>query len=379
MPANEEIPQEDFRRCASQLREAVDLICESPAFRTSLKSREFLRYVVDHTLSGEVDVLKERLIGMTLLGRDASYDTGADACVRVRANDVRKRLTAYYKSNNAAPEFSIELPPGSYVPRFFRQNVAAAELEQDVNTQEAAWAGNEWTTPISIHRLAMPTLVALFLCTICLRWQLTQEHPFTTFWQDVFLSHRAMLYLPPSTTRGGQDSITMPELKAAAPLFNLAGQFHTQFTVVNTLTSPGSGADMFVVLGAGENDEQARSLPSGGDRLVVEGAAGQREIVDRDTSEAHLRIAGRAALLTIDNGAPRFIRIDGTDEAAIDSVVEMLCERASFPEGLADSFQPGTVVQVVFPLAPRSEAIIVREPLTPRQIAADRPLPRVQP
>ena len=242
----------------------------------------------------------------------------------------------------------------------------------------------ERTTPISLLRLAVPTVVALFLCTMCMRWQLTEEHPFTTFWQDVFQNHRAVLYLPPSRTRGGQDSITLPELKAASPLFNLAGQFHKKFTVVSTFVPPSSAGDVFVSLGeasggAGDANLVSTQLepifPPSGTRLVVRDTPAGREILDRDTSKSRLQISGRAALLTIVNGARRSIRIDGTDDAAIASVVEMLCERTSFPEGLADSFQPGTVIQVVFPLAPRAEAIIVREPLPLRQVTMDRPIP----
>lgn len=56
--------------------------------------------VLDRTLHGNVDELKERLIGIALLGREACYDTGSDAGVRVRANDVRKRLAAYYAASS---------------------------------------------------------------------------------------------------------------------------------------------------------------------------------------------------------------------------------------------------------------------------------------
>ena len=90
----EEIQLGELSRFASELKAAVEVICKSPPFRTSAKSCQFLRHIVQHTLEGNVDELKERLIGIVLLGRETTYDTGSDAGVRVRANDVRKRLAA---------------------------------------------------------------------------------------------------------------------------------------------------------------------------------------------------------------------------------------------------------------------------------------------
>ena len=56
-----------------------------------------LRYLVENALKGGIERLKERTIGVELFHRDASYDTGQDAIVRVAANDVRKRLATHYQ------------------------------------------------------------------------------------------------------------------------------------------------------------------------------------------------------------------------------------------------------------------------------------------
>jgi hypothetical protein len=93
--------------------EELGRVLQSPHFRTSRRSQQFLRYVVEHTLDGSLDRLKERAIGMALFDRAPDYDTGEDAAVRVAANEVRKRLAQYHL---AAPphEVRIELPPGGY-------------------------------------------------------------------------------------------------------------------------------------------------------------------------------------------------------------------------------------------------------------------------
>ena len=73
-------------------------ILASKAFRGSRRCREFLSYVVEHSLSGEFSEIKERMLGICLFDREASYDTNSDSIVRVTATDVRKRLLRYYDS-----------------------------------------------------------------------------------------------------------------------------------------------------------------------------------------------------------------------------------------------------------------------------------------
>ena len=65
----------------SMLVKALGDVCDSAPFKTSPRSCEFLRHIVHRSIAGEVDELKERLIGMSLLGREATYDTGSDADV----------------------------------------------------------------------------------------------------------------------------------------------------------------------------------------------------------------------------------------------------------------------------------------------------------
>src|ERR1700744_2874412 len=105
----EEIPVAEIQRYAPEIENALGKICQSSFFRTSPKSCEFLRHIVRHALLGTVDELKERLIGITLLGRETTYDTGSDAGVRVRANDVRKRLNTYNVATET-PGVTLDLP-----------------------------------------------------------------------------------------------------------------------------------------------------------------------------------------------------------------------------------------------------------------------------
>jgi hypothetical protein len=105
-------------------KEAVRLQTErllsSSHFRNSRRYTDLLRFVVQQTLEGHADILKERTLGIEVFGRERSFDTSADSIVRVAAAEVRKRIALYYQEEGHEIELRIELPSGSYVPHFRR-------------------------------------------------------------------------------------------------------------------------------------------------------------------------------------------------------------------------------------------------------------------
>jgi hypothetical protein len=105
-------------RSAPAVSAQLDRILASASFRSSPRCQEFLRYVVTHAVNGQVEQLRERVIGVELYGRDPSYDKNEDSVVRVRATDVRRRLAQYYADESTAGELRIHLAAGSYVPEF---------------------------------------------------------------------------------------------------------------------------------------------------------------------------------------------------------------------------------------------------------------------
>src|SRR5580700_4372519 len=100
------------------VREELSRVLACHEFRSSKRSQDFLRYVVEHTLAGHADMLKERTIGIEVFGRSTSYEPSDDATVRVKAGDVRKRLGLYYAEQGAQNPVRIDLPGGTYVPEF---------------------------------------------------------------------------------------------------------------------------------------------------------------------------------------------------------------------------------------------------------------------
>jgi hypothetical protein len=90
----------------------------SSHFKHSLRCSSFLNYVVQKTIEGCRDQLKERTIGIEAFNRSPAYDLNADPIVRAVAGEVRKRLTQYYYEPEHQDELRIELHPGSYIPEF---------------------------------------------------------------------------------------------------------------------------------------------------------------------------------------------------------------------------------------------------------------------
>jgi hypothetical protein len=102
------------------LRQHLKEVTEGTAFKGSHRSGQFLKYIVEQSIAGHFECLKERVIGVELFGRSASYDTGDDAIVRVTASDVRKRLLQHYGKYGTTSAFRISLPSGSYIPEIIR-------------------------------------------------------------------------------------------------------------------------------------------------------------------------------------------------------------------------------------------------------------------
>ena len=96
----------------------TERLLSSSHFRTSRRYTALLRYVVQQTLDAHADTLKERTLGVEIFEREPGFDTAGDSIVRVAAAEVRKRITQYYQEEGHEDELRIDLPSGSYVPRF---------------------------------------------------------------------------------------------------------------------------------------------------------------------------------------------------------------------------------------------------------------------
>jgi hypothetical protein len=93
-------------------------VLASPHFCNSKRYPALLKYIVEETLAGNSEALKERTLGVEVFDRPPAYDTNADTVVRYTAGEVRKRLSLYYHELDRKPLIQISLPAGSYIPEF---------------------------------------------------------------------------------------------------------------------------------------------------------------------------------------------------------------------------------------------------------------------
>ncbi len=190
----------EFAPHALALRQHLQEILESPAFKGSRRSREFLKYIVEKALDGSFEELKERSLGVDLFGRPASYDTGEDAIVRVTASDVRKRLLQYYGEPEVNSEFRIELPSGSYIPEFRRISHLRREAVEPIVLEpaqglvmvgKAAPPRHETQRWVRWAPYLISALVVLLVASIALQYHLALDSPKLILpWSAVFQPNR---------------------------------------------------------------------------------------------------------------------------------------------------------------------------------------------
>ena len=105
---------------ATEVQEQVSRILASPEFRRSLRLQRFLRLAVERTLAGEIDQMKEYIVGREVFDRGADYDPSVDSIVRVEAQRLRRKLREYYETHGREDPILITFQSGSYVPAFVR-------------------------------------------------------------------------------------------------------------------------------------------------------------------------------------------------------------------------------------------------------------------
>jgi hypothetical protein len=115
------------------LRELREVLA-SPHFSNSKRYPALLQYIVENTLAGKSDLLKERTLGIEVFDRPPTYDTNTDTVVRYTAGEVRKRLSLYYLERGGGSGIRISLPPGSYIPEFLQGQEGSDETDSNSET-----------------------------------------------------------------------------------------------------------------------------------------------------------------------------------------------------------------------------------------------------
>jgi hypothetical protein len=99
-------------------RAALEEVLRSATFLRASQVRNFLKYICEMEFAGRGDTLHEYLIGVEALGRPTAYSTEDDSSVRRRAYALRQKLDEVYAKELRDARIRIDVPKGSYVPRF---------------------------------------------------------------------------------------------------------------------------------------------------------------------------------------------------------------------------------------------------------------------
>lgn len=127
----------------------LERILASPGFANADRASRFLRFVVERTMAGEGDQLKEYVIGRAVFDRGDDYDPRIDSIVRVEAGRLRSKVDEYYSGPGRGDGILIKLQRGSYAPTF----EPAGQATTSVAVDEDAAAPTE--SPVSRSRLSL--------------------------------------------------------------------------------------------------------------------------------------------------------------------------------------------------------------------------------
>ncbi len=119
----------------AEVQAQLQRILESSIFGRAPRHRRFLSFVVNKTLSGEGEALKEYLIALEVFDRTQDFDPASDPVVRSEARRLRLRLANYYGALGKLDPIHVDLPKGTYVPVFYRNGV---EPPVEQTSQETA-------------------------------------------------------------------------------------------------------------------------------------------------------------------------------------------------------------------------------------------------
>jgi TolB-like protein/tetratricopeptide (TPR) repeat protein len=146
-----------------EVRAELTRILQSPLFAQSERLGRFLRFTVDAVLAGKGDSLKEYVLGTEVYDRKSPYHPSQDSIVRTEARRLRAKLKEYYESEGREDPIFIYFQPGTYVPVFRRNELAATPTSDNHNNGDLLVKG----TGVPIAVLPFVDLSNRPLSTLC--------------------------------------------------------------------------------------------------------------------------------------------------------------------------------------------------------------------
>jgi hypothetical protein len=208
------------------VRRQMNRLLATSHFNNSRRYPLLFRFIVEETLEGRGEFLKERLLGVRVFDRPADYDTAEDPVVRVTIAEIRKRIAQYYHEEAHDSEMRIELLPGHYVPEFRfskeansdHHHASGRELlsEDEQTTESAALHAQLQTTAVTSvipdlkPRVSHAVRYVLGLATVFLivlgaglLWKWTHPSAIDEFWSPLLADRRTVIFCLPVGSHSG--------------------------------------------------------------------------------------------------------------------------------------------------------------------------------
>jgi hypothetical protein len=190
----------------------MERLLETAHFRNSRRYPALFRFIVEETLEGRGEFLKERLLGVRVFNRPPDYDTADDPIARVTIAEIRKRIAQYYHEEEHDSEMRIELMPGRYEPEFYRRKAKTSSTEPLRPEAAAASTVAPLTeTPVTAAaqkiskswRSLLPswvivTTVVLVGLVAALLWRYDQPSARNQFWNPIVRPGLTVTFCMPS-------------------------------------------------------------------------------------------------------------------------------------------------------------------------------------
>jgi len=139
-----------------EIEQQLTRMVDSRHFCHSNRYPVLLKYLVEQSVAGNARNFKERTLGIEVFHRSPDYDTNDDPVVRVTAAEVRKRIAQYYQEPEHRDEVRIEIPIGSYAPRFSRPAPNYAPVAAEV--PDAPLPHQERPHEVASHGAEIPAI-----------------------------------------------------------------------------------------------------------------------------------------------------------------------------------------------------------------------------
>ena len=117
-PIADDAPRNPRTPTAEQVRSQTEKILQTSPLARANRTRKLFEYIIDQTLIGNSERLKQYSIATEALGRGADFDPDIDPIVRLEAGKLRRTLEDYYLRSGSNDPVRISIPKGGYVPVF---------------------------------------------------------------------------------------------------------------------------------------------------------------------------------------------------------------------------------------------------------------------